>query len=461
MLQRGIREESFAAGRLAIATRPGQSLGPAGRRPGLSPHGKDITRLSDRLHRLLRRVGPGLITGAADDDPSGVVTYSAAGAAYGMVLGWTVVLCLPFMVAVQEISARIGRVTGGGLAVTLHRHTPAWFAAAVVLLLAFANILNLGADVAAMADVAHLMFGGWAALWAISIAVFCAACAIWIDYRRYVRVLKFLTLPLLAYFVLLLVVKTDWRAALLGVVLPSVPVGREAWMMVVAVFGTTISPYLFFWQAAEEAEDEWLEPDPRPLRDHPGDARAELNRIGFDTWTGMIYSNLVALAIIWAAATSLHAHGITVIETARQAALALRPIAGDYAMDLFGFGIIGTGLLAVPVLAGSVAYSVAEIRGWPVGLNHKARQARSFYGVLVASAFLGLLLALSPIDPVQALVGSAVVNGVIAVPLIVIITVLGTRASVMGSLVLPRWLVLGGLATAVLMGAATAAMLLL
>jgi Mn2+/Fe2+ NRAMP family transporter len=258
-----------------------------------------------------------------------------------------------------------------------------------------------------------------------------------------------------------MIVKTDWRSALMGVLIPHVPSTRVGWTMVVAVFGTTISPYLFFWQAATEAEDELLLDDPRPLREHTDDAPGEMQRIGWDTWTGMIYSNFVALAIIWGAASTLHAHGILDIETAAQAASALGPVAGPYAMYLFGFGIVGTGLLAVPVLAGSVAYSVGEVRGWHVGLNRKARDAVAFYVILAASTFIGLLLALSPADPMRALVAAAVVNGVIAVPLIVIITVLGMRQSVMGDLTLPRWLVVGGFASAVLMGVASLAMVLL
>ena len=417
--------------------------------------------LPEQIHDVLRRSGPGLITGAADDDPSGIVTYSSAGAGFGYILGWTVLLCLPFMVAVQEICARIGRVTGAGLAATLRDHTPFWFTACVVMLLAIANIINLGADISAMADVSRLMFGGHAALWAVGIACICAAAAIWINYVSYVRVMKFLTLPLLAYFVLLMVVKTDWRAAAIGIFIPHVPATKAAWTMVVAVFGTTISPYLFFWQAAEEAEDEHLLEDSRPLKDHPKDAPKEMKRIGYDTWTGMIFSNAVAIAIMWGAAATLNAHGITDIETATQAAAALKPVAGPYAMDLFGFGIIGVGMLAVPVLAGSVAYTVGEARHWPVGLNRLAHEARAFYVTLAASTFIGLAIALSPIDPVKALVGSAVINGVAATPLIIIITVFGMRESIMGQLTLPRWLVIGGFASAVLMGAATMAMFVL
>jgi len=417
--------------------------------------------LPDQLRDLLRRSGPGLITGAADDDPSGIVTYSSAGAAFGYILGWTVLLCLPFMVAVQEISARIGRVTGAGLAATLRVHTPGWFCGSMVAILVGANVINLGADVSAMGNVAHLMVGGPAAAWAVAVAAISAVCAIWIDYVIYVRVMKFLTLPLLAYFVLLLVVKTDWRGAAIGTFIPHVPTTRDAWTMVVAVLGTTISPYLFFWQAAEEAEDEHLLADPRPLREHPRDAPPQMKRIGYDTWTGMIFSNAVAIAIMWGAAATLHAHGITNIETATQAASALKPIAGPYAMLLFGFGVIGTGMLAVPVLAGSVAYAVGEARGWAVGLNRRANEARAFYSTLAASTFIGLLIALSPIDPVKALIGSAVLNGVAATPLIVTITVFGMRKSIMGKLTLPKWLVAGGFASAVLMGFATVAMVVL
>ena len=419
------------------------------------------TSLPNQLRELLRRSGPGLITGAADDDPSGIVTYSSAGASFGYIMGWTVLLCLPFMVAVQEISARIGRVTGAGLAATLRDHTPGWFCGCMVATLVGANVINIGADVSAMGDVAHLMFGGPAAVWAVAVAAICAGCAIWISYVHYVRVMKFLTLPLLSYFVLLIVVKTDWHAAMIGTFIPHVPTNRGAWTMVVAVLGTTISPYLFFWQSDEEAEDEHLLADPRPLREHPKDAPAEMKRIGYDTWTGMIFSEAVAVAIMWGAAATLHAHGITNIQTATQAASALKPVAGPYAMFLFGFGVIGTGMLAVPVLAGSVAYAVGEARNWRVGLNCQANEARAFYGTLAASTFIGLLIALSPIDPVRALIGSAVLNGIAATPLIITITVFGMRKKVMGQLTLPKWLIAGGFASAILMGFATVAMFVL
>jgi NRAMP (natural resistance-associated macrophage protein)-like metal ion transporter len=283
----------------------------------------------------LRELGPGLITGAADDDPSGIVTYSQAGAAFGYALGWSVLLTLPFMVAVQEISARLGRVTGGGLAIALKRHAPMPLLVALVGLLVVANVINLGADIGAMAAVTKLLIGGSAPLYAVCIAIVCASAEIWLAYKRYVKLLKWLTVSLLAYVGLLFVVHVSWGEALWGAIVPRFALNHDEFVTILAVLGTTISPYLFFWQAAEEAEDELNEADPRPLREHPRDAAGQMQRIGVDTWTGMTFSNLVALAIVFGTAATLHAHGITSIDTAAQAASALRPIAGPFAEVIF------------------------------------------------------------------------------------------------------------------------------
>jgi NRAMP (natural resistance-associated macrophage protein)-like metal ion transporter len=405
-----------------------------------------------------RQLGPGLITGAADDDPSGIVTYSQAGAAFGYALGWSVVVTLPFMVAVQEISARLGRVTGCGLAQTLRQHAPRPVLQALVLLLVIANVINLGADIDAMAATTRLLIGGPVTLYALIFALACAGAEIWLAYRRYVRVLKWLTTSLLAYVALLFVVHIPWTQALAGAFIPSLPGGPDALVTLLAIFGTTISPYLFFWQAAEEAEDELSAPDARPLRQHPRDARVEMRRIGIDTWAGMTYSNLVALTIVIGTAATLHAHGITDIATAQDAAAALRPIAGPFAAVVFAAGIIGTGLLAVPTLAGSTAYAVGETFGWTVGLSRRAMQARAFYATLAGATLLGAGMVFSPIDPMRALFWSAVINGAVAGPLIVAMVVLGSLRSVMGSLVLPIWLRVLGWASAALMVGATAGM---
>jgi NRAMP (natural resistance-associated macrophage protein)-like metal ion transporter len=409
----------------------------------------------------LRELGPGLITGAADDDPSGIVTYSQAGAAFGYSMGWSVVLTLPFMVAVQEISARLGRVTGSGLAAALKRHAPMPVMGVLVSLLVVANVINLGADIGAMAAVTKLLIGGPEHGYALGFAILCASGEVWLAYKRYVQLLKWLTVSLLSYIALLFVVEVSWREALVGAFVPRLTLDRDALTMLLAVLGTTISPYLFFWQAAEEAEDELNEPDPRPLRDHPRDAASEMRRIGLDTWTGMIYSNAVALAIVVGTAATLHAHGITDINTAADAAIALRPIAGPFAQLIFSLGIFGTGLLAVPTLAGSAAYAVGESFNWTVGLSRRALEARGFYGTIAGATMVGAAITFSPIDPMKALFWAAVINGAVAGPLIVAMVVLGSMRTVMGRLVLPPWLRVLGWLSALLMVGATIGMLII
>jgi NRAMP (natural resistance-associated macrophage protein)-like metal ion transporter len=418
-----------------------------------------IARIGRGPRDWLRDLGPGLITGAADDDPSGIVTYSQAGAAFGYTLGWSVVLTLPFMVAVQEISARLGRVTGCGLAASLKRHAPVPLLATLVTLLVIANVINLGADIGAMAAVTKLLFGGPEQVYAVGLAIFCAGAEIWLAYKRYVQLLKWLTASLLAYVGLLFVVQIPWREALVGAFVPTLSLDRTSLTTLIAVLGTTISPYLFFWQAAEEAEDELADPNPRPLREHPGDARREMRRISIDTWSGMTFSNLVALSIVVGAAATLHAHGVTDIASAADAAAALRPIVGPFAQVVFSAGIFGTGLLAVPTLAGSAAYAIGEALNWTVGLSRRAIEARAFYATVAGATLIGTALSLSPLDPVKALFWSAVINGVVAAPLIVAMTVMGSLHSVMGSLVLPFWLRALGWLSAMLMGAATVGML--
>jgi len=421
----------------------------------------DATVRRSPVPGLLRRLGPGVVTGAADDDPSGIVTYAQAGAAFGYGLGWAVVLTLPFMVAAQEMAARIGRVTGQGLVGALRAHAPRPVLIVLVWLLLVANVINLGADIGGMADVARMLIGGPAWLHAGVIALFCATAEIWMDYRRYVVVLKWLTLTLLAYVALLFVLHLPWREVVAGVLLPRVALTRDALTMLVGVLGTTISPYLFIWQAAEEVEDMLTGPDPSPLREREPGATHEIGRIGFDTWAGMSYSNAVSLSIIVGTAATLHAHGITTIETAAQAALALAPIAGRFAALIFALGILGTGLLAVPVLAGATAYALGEGLGWTVGLGRRPMQARAFYVTIALATLLGAGIVFSPIDPMQALVWAAVINGTVAGPLIVAMVLMGTLPSVMGAFVLPRWLRVLGWGAALLMVGATAGMVAL
>jgi Mn2+/Fe2+ NRAMP family transporter len=352
-------------------------------------------------------------------------------------------------------------VTGSGLAAALKRHAPMPVMGVLVSLLVVANVINLGADIGAMAAVTKLLIGGPEHGYALGFAILCASGEVWLAYKRYVQLLKWLTVSLLSYIALLFLVEVSWREALVGAFVPRLTLDRDALTMLLAVLGTTISPYLFFWQAAEEAEDELNEPDPRPLRDHPRDAASEMRRIGLDTWTGMIYSNVVALAIVVGTAATLHAHGITDINTAADAAIALRPIAGPFAQLIFSLGIFGTGLLAVPTLAGSAAYAVGESFNWTVGLSRRALEARGFYGTIAGATMVGAAITFSPIDPMKALFWAAVINGAVAGPLIVAMVVLGSMRTVMGRLVLPPWLRILGWLSALLMVGATIGMLII
>ncbi len=404
-----------------------------------------------------RVVGPGLITGASDDDPSGIATYSQVGAQYGYGLGWTMVLTYPLMSAVQMVSARIGRVTGHGIAGNLVRHYPASLANVLVLLLLAANTINIGANLGAMADATALVTGLPAVGFLLAFAAFCATAEVVMRYQAYARVLKWLTLALLSYVVTLFLVDIPWARAGRGLVLPSVTWDAETLMMIVAILGTTISPYLFFWQASQEAEEVDDNPDEQPLKCDPMEGRVELRRIGLDTMLGMAASNLVALAIILTTAATLNANGIVDIRTSADAAEALKPFAGEYATIVFSLGIVGTGLLAVPVLAGSAAYAVGEARRWPVGLDRKPKRAKAFYATIVVATGVGALMNFTPINPIQALIFAAVLNGIVSVPVMAVMMLVSTRRSVMGEFTLSRPLLwIGWIATAVMAAAAVA-----
>ena len=410
---------------------------------------------------LRRVVGPGLITGASDDDPSGIATYSQVGAQFGFGLSWTMVLTFPLMSAVQMISARIGRVTGHGLAGNLVRNYPAWLANVLVALLLIANVINIGANLGAMADATALVTGLPAAGFLLVFAIFCATAEVMMRYQRYARVLKWLTLALLSYVVTLFMVRIPWAEAGRGLIWPSVEWNGETLMMVVAILGTTISPYLFFWQASQEAEEVDDDPHEKPLKCDPMEGRVELKRIGLDTLIGMAASNLVALAIIMTTAATLNANGVMDIRTSADAAEALRPFAGEYASVIFALGIVGTGLLAVPVLAGSAAYALGEARRWPIGLDRKPKRAKAFYGTIVAATAIGALMNFTPIDPIRALIFAAMINGIVAVPVMAVMMLVATRKSVMKVFTINGPLLwLGWLATAV-MAAAVIAMLVL
>jgi NRAMP (natural resistance-associated macrophage protein)-like metal ion transporter len=410
------------------------------------------------LTKLTKSFGPGIITGAADDDPSGIATYSQAGAQSGFGLLWTVVLTWPMMVAVQSVSARIGRVTGRGLAANMLDVFPRPVVVVLVALLFVANTINIGADLSAMGAAVRLAAGGNQHLYTVAIALLSLITAVFVPYHRYVGVLKWLTFSLLAYVGVVFTVKIDWLAVASGALLPKFDLTGDALMLIVAIFGTTISPYLFFWQSSQEVEDEEADPKASPLLQKPQQAPHELARIGWETWVGMLASNLVAFFIMLTTAVTLNAHGQTDIQTSEQAAAALKPIAGNAAFFLFSLGIVGTGLLAVPVLAGSAAYAAGELFGWPTGLEHKPKEARGFYGVIAVAIVLGIAVDLSPLDPIKALVWSAVVNGVLTVPVLVAMMIVVTRTQQMGKFVATTsQRVLGWLTTA-MMGVAAVAM---
>jgi NRAMP (natural resistance-associated macrophage protein)-like metal ion transporter len=413
-----------------------------------------IKRLNIRVS--WRMLSAGLITGAADDDPSGIATYSQVGAAYGYNTLWSVLLALPLMIAIQMISARIGRVTGAGVAAGLRKRYGHWLVYCLVSALLVANVINLGADIGAMGAALKLLIGGPALLYTAAFVLLSVVLQVFIPFSYYSPILKVLTLSLFAYVATVFVIQVPWHDVLKGVFLPHVTFDAKYAMAIVAVLGTTISPYLFFWQAAQEAEEVR---DTRNLRRPLVRMRVQgpsaLRRIGIDTVVGMFASEIVAFCIILTAAVVLHAHGKTDITSSAEAAAALRPLAGQFASALFAAGIIGTGLLAVPVLAGSAAYAGAEAFGKPSGLQHKVPRAKLFYTVLVVSSALGLAINALPIDPVKALYWSAVINGVAAVPIMAAIMVFSMSLRDMGKFVLPLWLqILGWIATLVMTAAA-------
>jgi NRAMP (natural resistance-associated macrophage protein)-like metal ion transporter len=407
---------------------------------------------------LLSRLGPGLITGASDDDPSGIATYSQAGAQFGYAMCWVMLFCFPLMAAIQEISARIGRVTGQGIAGNIRAHYPAWLLYAIVALLLVANIINLGADLGAMGAALNLLIGGPVALYVVGFAVFCAALEVYSSYERYVGILKWSSFVLLAYVAVALVVDVPWGKVAYSTLVPNFSFGADYVVTVVAVLGTTITPYCFFWQSSQEANDERIDPAAHPLIEAPAEARAQIARMRFDTYAGMGYSNIISLFIIISTAATLNAHGITDIQTSSQAAEALRPIAGVFTFVLFAVGIIGIGLLAVPVLAGSGAYALGEALGWTTGLDRKPLDAKAFYATIAVSTLIGVVINFVGLDPIRALFWSAVINGVVAVPLMVMIMLMAMRPDVMGRFVLPRPLWAMGWLCTVTMAVAVAIM---
>jgi NRAMP (natural resistance-associated macrophage protein)-like metal ion transporter len=405
--------------------------------------------------RVLRVLGPGLVTGAADDDPSGIATYSQAGAQFGFQLGWTLLLTYPLMVVIQAICARIGRTTGLGLAGNLRRHHSPWLLYGLVGSLTIANVCNIGADLGAMAEAVRLLApSAPTALLLVMLALICAGGQIFMQHKRYVAILKWLTVSLFSYFAVLCIVHVSWSAFFSGLVRPHVTLSKDLWLMVAAILGTTISPYLFFWQAAQEVEDTKTEPVRQPLVERPEQGVDALARIRLDTVVGMAISNLVALAIMATAAATLHGSQDGAIDSAAQAAEALRPLAGPFAFALFALGIIGTGLLAVPVLAGSAAYSLGEARQWPVGLSQQPKRAKAFYATIALATLLGAAANVLHISPIKALVWSAVLNAIASVPIMVLLMRLGSSAAVMGQFTIStRSRIIGWLATLVMSAA--------
>jgi NRAMP (natural resistance-associated macrophage protein)-like metal ion transporter len=416
------------------------------------------------LNGFAQRLGPGLITGAADDDPSGIATYSQAGSQFRFGLVWTLLLTTPLMIGIQMLSARIGWVTGEGLAANIAKMCPRWLTLSLVGLLVVANTINIAADIGAMAEAVRLLAGGPHTLYIVGFGLLSILGQVYFSYERTVRILKWLTVALFSYVAVVLSVQVPWHQAIVQSLQPwayfpkGIAAGDYAGM-VVAVLGTTISPYLFFWQASQEVEDNYRRPEAASLRGNPAYAAEHLSRIKQDTYVGMLFSNAIALCIVIATAVTLNEHGVTNIQTSSQAAEALRPVAGEFAFAVFALGIIGTGLLAVPVLAGSAAYAVSEVFGWKAGLSHGFHEARGFYLIIVTATGVGTLMSVVEVDPIKALVWSAIVNGVISVPIMVVMMWLGQSPRIMGTLTMsPRHRVFGWGATLV-MAVAVAMML--
>jgi NRAMP (natural resistance-associated macrophage protein)-like metal ion transporter len=417
---------------------------------------KLFRRLTDNA--TLKSLGPGLITGAADDDPSGIATYSQAGAQFGFNTLWTLVLTYPFMVGIQLVSARIGRVTGRGLAANIRRAYSPWLLYVIVALLLVANVINIAADIAAMGEAMRLVTGtGSGHLYSLGFGVLCLSLQVLLPYATYVRYLKWLTLGLLTYVATAFAVHMPWTEVFARTVWPHFTFTKESVALIVAVFGTTISPYLFFWQASQEVEEIRNAPHTRALCTRPLDALAQLKRMKADTLIGMGFSNLVAFFIILTTAVTLGAHGITDIQSSSQAAEALRPVAGEFAFLAFALGIIGTGMLAVPVLAGSAAYAVTESFRWRNGMDLKVVEAREFYGIIALATLGGVLLDFAPIDPIAALVLSAQINGVIAVPIMTVMMMLAHNRKIMGKYTLStRHTLIGWCGIAIMLAAVVA-----
>jgi NRAMP (natural resistance-associated macrophage protein)-like metal ion transporter len=415
----------------------------------------------DPLKQFFRDLGPGLITGAADDDPSGISTYSVAGAAYGYAGLWTALFSFPLMTAVQLMCARLGIVTGRGLASVIRRRYPKWVLWLACTLLMVANIFNIGADLGGMADAMQTVTGVRSYYWTPFFTALIVGLLFWTSYRTIAMIFKWLTLVLFAYVITAFLARPDWEQVLRFTVVPHIEWSRSYLAVLVGILGTTISPYLFFWQAALEVEEERAQ-GKTTVAQRRGASNEQLGTVTIDVLTGMLLSNLVMYFIILTTATTLHAHGQTNITTAKQAAEALRPLAGAGAYWLFTLGIIGTGMLAVPVLAGSCAYAVAEGASWRrASLESKPWVARPFYAVIAVAMLIGLALDFAGMNALKMLFWSAILNGVLAPPLVVLVVLLTSDEKVMGERTNPpllRWL---GWACAAAMSVAAVAMMVL
>jgi len=394
--------------------------------------GTKMDRKNNPIRRFLNRLGPGLITGASDDDPSGIGTYSQAGAALGFATLWTAIVTLPLMVVVQHICAKIGMVSGRGLAGVLHRYYSKKLLYPVVIGLVVANTINAGADIAAIAAAINMFVPIPISVMVVPIAIAIVVLQVWGSYHLIVKVFKWLTISLFAYVIAAFLARPDWFAVAKATFLPQITFTSEYITTIVAILGTTISPYLFFWEASEEVEEEKSEGRTK-LSERKGATDAEIKKEKIDTIVGMLFCNVVFYFVIVSAGATLHINGPTNIQSATEAAQALRPLAGNFATVLFGIGLIGAGLLAIPVLTGSAAYAVAETFGWPSGLDEKPRHAKKFYTVIAASTLVGVLIDFAGINPISALFWTAVINGVVAPPLLVVVMLVANNKHVMGA----------------------------
>lgn len=403
----------------------------------------------NRARDYWKSLGPGITTGAADDDPSGITTYSQTGAQYGFNLLWLSTFSFPLMAVVQEMCARIGLVTGRGLAANIRQHYPKWVLYIATSLLFFANTLNIGADLGAMAKASQLLLPKTSFTTLIlSFTIFSLALQIFTTYERYAKYLKWLALILLSYVFSALTVNLNWNEILQKSIIPTIVFSKDQIFLITGILGTTISPYLFFWQTSQEVEEMILGGRTTLKLRQEETTKKEVRDMRADVWSGMFLSNLVMFFIIAACGATLFSHGITNITSASQAAEALRPIAGDKVYLLFALGIIGTGLLAVPILAGSASYALSESFGWKLGLYRKLKEANAFYGVIIISTGIGLLINFAGLDPIKTLIYSAVLNGLISPVVLILIVMISSNAKVMGKWVNHKFVtILGWLIT--------------